>query len=84
MTTAHQRRVVSRPGTALAILVGVASVVLAVLIFRDISNEPIGSYWAPVAALFMLIYGAVAASVVVIGDVLIRWLIDKVRRVRAG
>jgi hypothetical protein len=52
---------------------------LAIWWLTDLVGERPGAEWAPVGAFFVLVYGAVAASVVVIADAVVQSLIRRHR-----
>lgn len=70
---------VSRPAWFVVGAIVVAAVGLAVWWLTDLFGDSPGAEWAPVGAFFALVYGAVAASVVVIADAIVQSLIRKRR-----
>ena len=70
---------VSRPAWFVVGAIVVAAVGLAVWWLTDLFGDSPGAEWAPVGAFFVLVYGAVAASVVVIADAIVQSLIRKRR-----
>ena len=75
---------VSRPAWFVIGAIMLAAAGLAIWWLTDLYGDKPGAEWAPVGAFFVLVYGAVAASVVVIGDAIVQFLIRKRREGHAA
>jgi hypothetical protein len=69
---------VSRPAKILVAALVLATIAIAVLLYRSVAGDVgNGSYWAPFVAFWILVYGAVAVTVVLVGDSAVQWFIRK-------